>query len=193
MKILAYSAILAASLVIFAGSVSAESLVVADFNSGSKPNNLGADFGCWNKDEADKTQGCKDSFDPNIKHGNSGFSMKLDYDVDSPNPAYNGFWCKIPGKDVSAYTKVSFWVKGDESAGFSPSIKLELKNQKGELGRYIFTGVTKDWQEASIPVSQFNGISDLTQVTEFGVVFDDVTCAAKKQGVIYLDDIGFVK
>ena len=176
-----------------ANVVHAATLLVADFDSGSKPNNIGGDFGAWNKDEADQTQGCKNDFDANVKHGDKGFSTRLDYDVDSPNPAYNGFWMKLQSTDISKYDKLSFWVKGDETAGFSAKIKLELKNGKGEVGRYMVTTVTKDWQEIVIPLSQFAGLTDLTSMTEFVIVFDDMTCAAKKQGTIYIDDIALVK
>ena len=37
--------------------------MVADFNSGTKPNNIGGDFGAWIKDPNDPMQGCVESFD----------------------------------------------------------------------------------------------------------------------------------
>ncbi|MFA5094313.1 MAG: carbohydrate binding domain-containing protein [Candidatus Omnitrophota bacterium] len=178
---------------LLAGQASAATLVIADFNAGDKPNNIGGDFGAWNKDEADQTQGCKMNFNSGEKNGSSGFSIQLDYDVDSPNPAYNGFWMKLKDQDISQYDKLSFWVKGDAVAGFSPKIKLELKNSKGEVGRYMLSDITSDWKEVVIPVSQFAGLTDLTSMTEFVIVFDDMTCSAKKQGTIYIDDIAFVK
>ncbi|MDD4879251.1 MAG: hypothetical protein PHR22_02205, partial [Candidatus Omnitrophica bacterium] len=55
-----------AIILLFAGQVFAETLVTADFDSGDKPNNIGGDFGAWNKDEADMTQGCKSEFDANL-------------------------------------------------------------------------------------------------------------------------------
>lgn len=189
-----YSALTAMAIVLlFAGQVFAATLVVADFDSGAKPNNIGGDFGAWNKDEADTTQDCKMDFDSTTMHGTKGFSIRLDYDVDSPNPAYNGLWMKLQNTDISKYDKLSFWIKGDETAGFSPKIKLELKNGKGEVGKYLLTNITKDWQEVVIPLSLFAGLADKTGMTEFVIVFDDMTCAAKKQGTVYIDDIAFVK
>ena len=176
----------------FAGYVFAASLVIADFDSGDKPNNIGGDFGAWDKDPNDATQGCKNNFNSDVKHGAKGYSLQLDYDVDSPNPAYNGFWMKLQNQDISKYSKVTFWVKGDETAGYSPKIKLELKNTKGEVGRYTLTNVSKDWQEVSVPLVQFAGLKDTSSMTEFVVVFDDITCKGKKQGTIYLDDIAFI-
>ncbi len=190
----AYLALTAMAIVLlFAGQVFAATLVIADFDSGSKPNNIGGDFGAWNKDEADATQGCKMDFDSKVMHGTKGFSARLDYDVDSPNPAYNGLWMKLQNTDATKYSKLSFWVKGDETAGFSPKVKLELKNAKGEVGKYTVSNITKDWQEIVVPFNQLTGLTDLTSMTEFVIVFDDMTCAAKKQGTIYIDDIAFVK
>ncbi|MFA5339098.1 MAG: carbohydrate binding domain-containing protein [Candidatus Omnitrophota bacterium] len=189
-----YLALTAMAIVLlFAGQAFAATLVIADFDSGTKPNNIGGDFGAWNKDEADATQGCKMDFDGSVMHGTKGFSVRLDYDVDSPNPAYNGFWMKLQDTDVSKYDKLSFWIKGDETAGFSPKVKLEVKNSKGEVGKYLITNVTKDWQEIVVPLNKLAGLTDLTSMTEFVIVFDDMTCAAKKQGTIYIDDIAFVK
>ena len=77
-------------------AASANELVIADFDTGDKPNNIGGDFGGWDKDPNDESQGCQMSFDTDDSQGDSsGYSIRLDYDVDSPNPAYNGFWMKL--------------------------------------------------------------------------------------------------
>ena len=182
-------AVLGALLVGFAGSVWASTLLVDDFDRGEKPNALGGDFGSWDKDPSDPTQKCMISFDKTNAFGGVGYSLKLDYDVDSPNPAYNGFWMKLQGQDVSAYRKLVLYVKGDASRGFTPQIKLELKNGK-EVGRYLLKGVTDQWQQFTVPLKDFAGVSEWKGMTEFVVVFDDIT-STKKVGTIYLDEISF--
>jgi len=167
-------------------------LLVADFDSGKKPNNLGGDFGSWNRDPKDFTQGCMDSFVSTIKHGETGYSLQLMYDVLSDNPAYNGFWMKLQGIDISDYKKLSFWVKGDELRGFTKVFKVELKNTKGHIGKYYVTEVTSNWKEIIIPLEKFSGLDDLTSMNEFVIVFED-RIATKKEGAIYIDDITFLK
>jgi len=178
-------------LTVCAGMARAGSmLLVDDFDRGEKPNALGGDFGSWDKDPSDPTQKCTIAFDKANAFGGAGYSLRLDYDVDSPNPAYNGFWMKLQGTNVSTYKQLSFYVKGDATRGYSTQIKLELKNTKGEVGHFLLKGMTADWQKVSIPLSDFSGLTDLTSMSEFVVVFDDIT-SMKKVGSIYIDEILF--
>ena len=165
------------------------SLVVADFNSGD----AGPGGGTWNKDPNDKTQGCTMAFSSEVKHGDAGFSMQLDYDVDSPNPALDGIWLKLQVLDLSQYAKLGLWIKGDDTTGFSKSVKLELKNSKGDAGKYTLSGITKEWKRFVIPLKEFADIKDFSSMTEFVIRFDDQVNADKKSGRIYVDDISFVK
>lgn len=163
-------------------------LIIADFDSGKKPNNLGGDFGAWDRDPNDYTQTAVDSFMSSIRHGDKGYSVQIYYDVDSPNPAFNGFWMKLNDLDFSKYKFLGFWIKGDPLRGFSKNFKLELKNSKGEVGRVYVTKVTSEWQEILIPLKEFKGINDFTDMSELVIVFEDTT-ATKKEGAIYIDDI----
>jgi len=173
-----------------AANPSSKELLIADFNSGDKPSNIGGDFGAWNKDPADFTQGCTEAFDTANRRGDSGFSMKLEYTVDSKNPAYNGFWMALPNIDVSGYDNLSFWVKGDAKAGYTTVFKVELKNAAKQVGRYYVTNVTDQWQEMVILLSEFKGLADRSNMTEMVLVFED-RIASNKKGIIYIDDVRF--
>ncbi len=164
-------------------------LLVDNFDRGDKPNALGGDFGSWDKDPSDLTQKCMMSFDKAHAFGGTGYSLRLDYDVDSPNPAYNGFWMKLQHTNLTGYTQLTFYVKGDAERSYTPQIKLELKNGK-EVGRYLLKGITDEWQKVTIPLKDFEGIADWSAMTEFVVVFDDVN-STKKVGTLYLDEIVF--
>ena len=179
----------AVALFVSAPSSAAAMLLVDDFDRGEKPNALGGDFGSWDKDPSDPTQRCTIAFDKANAFGNAGYSLRLDYDVDSPNPAYNGFWMKLQNTNLTAYKTVSFYVKGDDARGYTPQIKLELKNGS-EVGRYLLKGISNDWQKVSIPLKDFAGLTDWGSMTEFVIVFDDIT-STKKVGTIYIDEILF--
>ena len=167
-------------------------VILADFNSGKKPNNFGGDFGGWNKDPNDPTQGCKDSFTSDERYGKEGYSLQLDYDVDSTNPAYNGFWMKLGDFDATSYSKLIFYVKGDAKIGYPAKFKIELKNANGETGKYYVTQISPTWAPVEVPFSGLEGIKDFSKLTEFTVVFEDAV-SRPKVGRIYLDNIGFAK
>lgn len=181
--------VLSLSVVLPSGAFAAKELVVADYDTGDKPNNIGGDFGGWDKDPNDDTQGTQMSFEPDDAMGDpAGYSIRLDYDVDSPNPAYNGFWMKLNGEDGTAYNTLNFYVKGDAGAGFTKRLKLELKDMTNKPSPYIVTGITEQWKKISIPFEKFRRITDWKSLNEFVFVFDDIN-SSPKTGTVFIDHV----
>jgi hypothetical protein len=189
---LALAVLLFAPIVLAADRDGSNELMIADFDTGEKPNNIGGDFGAWNKDPTDFTQGCTESFDSVNRYGVKGFCMKLDYSVDSKNPAYNGFWMNLQNLDATKYDNVAMRVKGDAKIGYTTVFKVELKNAAKQIGRFYVTNVTDQWQDIVIPMKAFKGVTDYSNLTEFVIVFED-RVASNKKGVIYVDDIRLTK
>jgi hypothetical protein len=163
----------------------ANELVIADFDTGDKPNNIGGDFGGWDKDPNDESQGCQMSFDTDDSQGDSsGYSIRLDYDVDSPNPAYNGFWMKLNGEDATPYNTLNFYVKGDAKLGYTKRFKVELKDMTNKPSAYIVSGVTDQWQKISIPFEKFRRIENWNALNEIVIVFDDINSNPKTGGIL---------
>lgn len=160
-------------------------LIVADFNKGEDKTNLGTELGAWDKDPADLTQSCTIGFVP----GKDDMALKITYDVDSHNPAYNGIWMKLGDLKAGQYENLVFDVKGDLS-GCTSVFRIELKNGKGANNSYLVTGVTNDWTTKVIPLSTFRSTKNLGKLKELVFVFDD-TKATKKTGVLYVDNIAF--
>lgn len=169
-------------------------LVIADFNKGDKLTNLGEDFGTWDKDPNDLTQGCKMSFakdDALALIG--GMSLQLDYDVDSSNPAYNGFWLKISTAQVADFGTLSFYVKGDTQKGFTPKIKIELKDKRHGKASFFVENITDKWQKISLTLDPRSFDKNQPKpFEEFVVVFDDIN-SHPKTGRILIDQIEFSK
>lgn len=179
---------------IFNGTLSAETLMVADFESGSQPNNVGGDFGTWEINPEDETQGCDMGFALlDDVMGRASCVLKIDYDIASAAPAFNGIWMKLNNIDLTQYDELSMLIKGDEEAGFTTQFKMELKNAKGQRAIYKIKGITKDWQRVVVPMEKFrmiDSINDWSRMTELVFVFDDLT-VSYKQGTLYVDDIAF--
>lgn len=165
-------------------------LMVADFNSGAKPDNLGGDFGCWIKDPSDPMQGCIESFDRANRFGNSGYALRLIYSVDSNKPAFGGLWMRLQNLDASKFDSLAFRVKGDARMGFTTVFKVELKDSMDQASSYYVRGVTDQWQDIVIPLKDFEGMTNFRSLKEFVVIFEDTT-ATSKRGVIYIDDVRF--
>ena len=166
-------------------------LIISDFDTGDKPNNIGGDFGSWDKDPNDETQSCQMSFEGQDAVGDPlGYAIRLDYDVDSPNPAYNGFWMKLNNLDATAYNTLNFYIKGDDQAGFTKRVKIELKDSTKQPSQYIIAGLTGEWQKFSIPFEKFRRIQNWDALSEFVVVFDDIN-SNPKAGTIFVDHVTF--
>lgn len=167
--------------------------VVADFNSGDKPNNLGLEWGAWNVDPKDDQQGCFEAVEPDdYQDPKSGYCVRIDFDVQSPKPAFNGFWMKLGDLDATPYEWLSFWIRGEKNGKFTRRFKLELKNTQGKRAVYLVEDVTSDWLEVRIPFKKNTSITDWSKLSELVIVFDDIL-ATHKEGTLYLDQIEFQK
>ncbi len=165
-------------------------LMIADFDIGDKPNNLGGDFGGFAKDPNDDTQDCRATFASDDALGNmDGFALRLDYDVDSPSPAYNGFWMKLENLNATPYDTLSFYVRG-ASKRFTKRLKVELKSPDHRSASFIIAGISDQWQKIQIPLKRFKGIKNWSILSELVLVFDDVNTAPKK-GTLLIDQMMF--
>ena len=164
--------------------------MVADFNSDAKPDNLGGDFGCWISNPNDPMQGCIETFDRANRFGNSGYSLRIIYSVESKQPAFGGLWMQLRNLNASAFNALAFRVRGDPKMGFTTVFKVELKDSTGQASHFTVRGVTGQWQDVVIPLTAFEGMANRRSLKEFVITIDDSTATAKR-GVIYIDDIRF--
>lgn len=161
--------------------------LLADFNSGERINNVGGEFGGWNKDPKDTTQGTTMEF--STEPDRTGRCLVLTYDVDSPRPAYNGFWMNLQGFDASRFSRLSFSLRGDASKGFPGKIKIEMKRGSAQSSVYV-DKIQSNWITVRIPKSKFNGLTDWSNLSQFVIVFEDHS-AGRKTGEIRIDDVKF--
>lgn len=168
----------------------AAQLMVADFNSGTKPNNLGGDFGAWIRDPSDPSQGAIESFDAKDRFGNKGYALRLIYTVASQKPAYGGLWMRLQNLDASKFDALRFRVRGDARMGYTTTFKVELKDALDISSHAYVRSVTDQWQDIAIPLSSFSGMANPRRLKEMVIVIEDTTATAK-QGVLYFDDVRF--
>ncbi len=164
-------------------------ILINDFNRKESFNNLKGPFGSWVVFYSDANQYCRDEFTAFERMGETGYGLKLTYDVDSPFSAYNGFFTNLTGIDLTGYKYLVFYIKGDKKAGFTTRINVELKNGS-ETGKLEVNGITDEWQKIVLPLKKFVGLNNLQNMKELVIVFRDLN-ATKKEGVIYIDDLCF--
>lgn len=184
--------------------------VFEDFEDGDLKNRLGGDSGAWNLNPDDEESEAQPQVVEMAGPPDSTHSFKLTYDVDSPLPSQNGYWTQLKNFDASKFDHLEFEVKGDLEAGFTGVFKVELKKYK-DVGRIekikgsAVIPVTGEWQTVSIPLNQMTGVFDFANpevwknpsiawkdLDEFVAVFQD-RHVTKKSGVIYLDNLRFVR
>ena len=182
----------ALSLLSSSGWAGEKAVLVADFDDAQPKNNLGKEIEIWLRgDGSDTTQSCRMTFVKDEALGNpEGHSLRLDYDVDSPNPAYNGMRMDLNFFNATPYKRLNFYVKGDSEKGYSNRIKIELIGMNKRPSPHIFEGVTNEWRLVSIPLEEFMLIQDWTTLEKFVVVFADII-NNPKTGTIYIDHIYF--
>ncbi len=191
----------------------ADVLMVSDFESGLFNNNLGGDSGAWEIDPEDDSAFCHASIVGMDAAEHSGHALKLAYDVDSEteNSAQNGYWTKLKNLDARPYDHLEFYVKGGAQTGFTTRFRVEIKKFKDEKrvekikGSFVVQNVTSEWQKISIPLNKMTGILDFMDpavwkdpsigrkdLDELVFIFEGRR-VDKKTGVIYVDNIAFVR
>ncbi|MDD5217854.1 MAG: carbohydrate binding domain-containing protein [Candidatus Omnitrophica bacterium] len=168
--------------------------VIADFNNLKNVNNIDESIEVWLKDDgSDATQKCEIAFVQDDALGKpDGYALAIHYDVNSPNPAYNGVRIGLNGFDATQYKTLNFYAKGDASKGFSPKLRVELIGQDKRSSPYTFDGVTEEWRKVTIPLSDFWMIGDWSQLVRFDFVFAD-NMNEPRSGTIYIDEVFFAE
>jgi hypothetical protein len=129
-----------------------------------------------------------DRGDVGERGGRSDGCLRIDYDVDSPNPAYGGLTIPLEHANGSGCNALRIRLRGEPS-----TVKIELHGAGG-AGVTRVTGIRPDaWKELTIPYLRFGGmITDWTDLTRLVIVFEDAT-AQPKTGVLWLDDIALMR
>jgi len=168
--------------------------VLDDFNDGGKLNNWGYNTGSFDFQGGS----CIDSR-VTTSPQEGPYCLKLDYDVSSKD-SYSGYWTLLGGENLSAYTSISFWVKGTVRGEL---FKVELKNNSADNNRnhaaiyvtdYLDGGVTTSWQQVTIPFHNFVNLDSWNNMIELVFVFENYQSGingSPLQGTIYIDRISF--
>lgn len=166
-------------------------LLVDDFDQVSLINRLGGYFGTFSQTPDDLNQFCRLSFDKEHKIGFTGHSLRLDYSLESPNALNNGLWISLSNLDLTDYTGVEFFIKGDEDEGYPLSLKMQLKNAN-QTGTHRLDNIDSTWQRVYVPLQKFEGLNDLDHLLKMLIIFE-AKQGEPKTGTVYIDNLKFIK
>jgi hypothetical protein len=172
---------------------SSKPFILFDSDDRQPMSNVSGRTGAFDLDPNDDAAYCRIGTEKDTDRKKEGYYLKLTYSVDSSKPAFNGWWTKLNGADLSKFKAVTFAIKGDAGKGFSDIFKIELKDAHTSVYSVI-EDITSQWKTYTVNFEDFEG--DLASVnyskmTEFVIVFEDWRMKIKK-GRYYIDDIGFI-
>lgn len=176
-----------------------ETFTVDDFNGKQMFNLLGG-----------KTQGyeeagvkCIPTFteDPAERHGETGASLRLDFDV-SKGKGFSYYWSTLLS-DLRGYDFLSFWYR-DPAGGVLFAIEVHQdvdadgsyimavdKISSVDIAPYLDSLAAGKWQKIEIPLTKFSNIDDWSRVLD--IVFLFRNGRGLNKGTVFIDDLSFVK
>ncbi|MBN1898224.1 MAG: hypothetical protein JW827_05575 [Spirochaetes bacterium] len=167
--------------------------ILFHFNKKENINSVNGGYGAFDLNPHDLDAYCRLSYKRDNDLHKQGYHLRVSYDVESDEPAFNGFWTKLQGIDLSKFEAISLKIKGVKEKGFSDFFKIELKDKSIKIETDI-ENITSGWQTIIIPFKNFQGDLedfDFSSLNEFTMVFEDWRLK-KKVGRYYIDDISFI-
>jgi len=182
-------------------------VTIDSFNKAITANEIGGGTGAWVSAPTDPGLKCKSSFDEDIKVGEAGHSLKIEYDMRDSHkyvmpkaneitpaiqkPAASascGYFTHLLGIDLSGYDNLVMWMKGSKENGYTSKVDIEIKSDNN-TARYTIVGISDKWKKFKVPLWKLRSIKNWTHMKEIVLVFgENIT---NKNGVIWIDDISF--
>ena len=144
-------------------------------------------FSVSSKNPMDDDQWIKVDWDSDDARGNAeGKSLRLDYDVDSNEPAKATFWLRLKEHDLTGFDTLHISLKGSD--GTRGNVTVQFVDSNYRMSPYVIGHIGSQWKEYQIPLKRFNRIRDWSSMQEFDIVIDDMN-AIPKEGPLWVDEI----
>ncbi len=145
--------------------------------------------GTWEHNIMDPDQSIKVSIVGEATAGKrEGKVLRLDFDVDSPNPAMVGVWIKLQNQDLSSFDTLHLSLRSGDGERFRGSVAVQFTDSLYRKAAYLVSNVKEEWKEYRIPLKKFARIANWSQVKEFEIIIDDIN-ANPKEGSLFVDEI----
>jgi hypothetical protein len=99
---------------------------------------------------------------------------------------------KLTGKDVSGYSALSFYIKGDANARMEVTLKTPNGHTSNLLNLASYVGISSEWQQVSVPLSDFDwNYGDFNIHDVYAVMFYAREGAVSGNFKAYIDNLEF--
>ncbi|MFO1418966.1 MAG: glucoamylase family protein [Methylotetracoccus sp.] len=131
--------------------------------------------------------------------GGGGQALHLAYRLPEP-PATNvatALNLDLLGLDASGFDHLSIWIKGDGTAGFSPTLMVgfERTTSGDPPGRHHVQAdlgeITADWRQIIVPLASMPGFEDRSGLSSLEIAVPATTTV--RHGGYFIDDVSLVK
>jgi len=174
-----------------ATTIDSDVMVLDSFDGTSGRNAFGGASGTFSKPG---TELCRARIVADETNGRTGKSankaLELTYDTSLPG-TYCGYWTALMAADLESMGELSFRVQGGNSV---PPLTIGLRHCKGSEARvvvapYLAPSGDDGWQMATIPLSAFQGLPDLSLLDSVFFTFENALRSGK--GTVFIDDLRF--
>jgi hypothetical protein len=113
----------------------------------------------------------------------------LPYDFKKDLAPVKTFALSVPQIDAAQYGWLQFSVRAKEE-GNPGMVKVVVQNDKNEIASYYVQGISYNWKEFAIPLSEFKQISDWSSLKDISFILESWN-VNKEKGVILIDHVRF--
>lgn len=126
-----------------------------------------------------------------------GHCLRLTYALGAER-AQASFRVDLGDVDASRFDRLELWIRGDESRGFGPAVRVGLRRPKDEGkgavedGTAVIDGIDGTWKRVLVPLSHLAGIHDWRHLSAFFVTLDARRVGAARTGAYEIDDVALL-
>ena len=146
-------------------------------------NLLGGTTSAWTRDKTDDTVSINLQRDDAEHNANHTACLRIDYDVDSPNPAYAGVALNLAQADGSGCDTLRF-----NARGLPDRTKIELHTTGGSGAVRVRIKNSTQWSTIELRYRDFGLITNWSHLDRLVIVFEDGV-SKPKVGTAWLDDV----
>lgn len=118
------------------------------------------------------------------------YPLRLTYNFDEKHPQVENFSMYLPNLDLRGFDALVFSIRGFDGK-IPRMLKIALENKKKEKGEIYFADITARWKKVTIPLSEFKGVSDWSNMTRVAFIFEAWNLK-DKEGKVLIDDVAFL-